>query len=136
MGRVGVKLVTDDGVDFLVDAFQNSTEVELFNFHGIGLGSTAENVTDTDIETELTTQYTADNTRDTGTQGEGASTNIYQSVGDNSVDAGVALREHGLLTSATVGSGTLWDRTVFALINLSSGDSLESTYEVTFSSGG
>ncbi len=136
LGLVGLKSVTTAGVEYLADAFQGSTEPELFNFHGIGLGSTAENITDTDVETELTTQYTNDNLRDTGTQGEGASANIYQSLGLNQVDASVALREHGLMDNATVGSGTLWDRTVYALINLSSGESLQSTYEVTLSAGG
>ena len=135
-GLASVKLVTDAGVDFIVDAFQNTTEIELFNFHGIGLGSTAEAATETALVTELTTQYNPDNTRATGTQGEGASTNIYQTVGTNTVDATVLLREHGILTQAATGGGTLLDRSLFALITLDSGDSLQSTYELTVASGG
>lgn len=135
-GLVGLKLVTNAGVDYIVDAFQNSVELEIMNFHGIGLGSTAENVGDTDIETELTTQYASDNTRATGSLAEGASSNIYRTVGTNTVDAAVALREHGVLNNAAVGSGVLLDRTVYALINLADGDSLQSTYELTVSAGG
>jgi hypothetical protein len=136
LGLVSLEVVTTAGVNFITDAFQNTTEIDLFNFHGIGLGSTAAVIGDTDIETELTTQYSTDNTRATGTQGEGASANIYQTVGTNTVDASVAITEQGVLTSATVGSGTLLDRHVFSVINLSSGDSLQSTYEFTSTAGG
>lgn len=135
-GLVGLKQVTDVGVDYIVDAFQNIVELEIMNFHGIGLGSTAEAQTETDLVTELTTQYSTDNTRATGTTVEGASSNIYRTVGTNTVDAAVALREHGVLNNATVGSGVLLDRTLYALINLASGDSLQSTYELTCTAGG
>lgn len=134
-GLVSTKLVTDDGVDYITDAFQDSVELELMRFHGIGLGSTGENVSDSDVETELTTQYTSDNTRATGSQTENG-TNVYQTVGTNPVDASVALREHGLLNNATVASGVLLDRSVYALINLVSGESLQSTYDFTSTSGG
>ncbi len=136
LGLVGINLVTDAGVEYIVDAFQNIVEVEIMNFHGIGTGSTAEAVGDTALVTELTTQYTTDNTRATGTTVEGASANIYRTVGTNPVDATVALREHGVLNQAAVGGGVLLDRTVYALITLDSGDSLQSTYELTINSGG
>lgn len=135
-GIVGRRVVTTAGVNFLVDAFQNSVEIELFNYHAIGTGSTAEAVGDTALVTELTTEYTPDNTRATGTQGEGATANIYQSVGLNTLSgAGASLREHGLMSQAATGGGTLWDRTVYALITLNDGDALQSTYEVTFTAG-
>lgn len=137
-GTVGYRVVTDVGVNAIVDAFQNTFEVENFNYHGIGTGGDlkAEGADDTALQTELTTEYSTDNTRATGTQGEGASANIYQSVGTNSVDAAVAIDEHGLFDQAATGGGTLLDRTVFAEINLTSGDSLQSTYELTVNSGG
>lgn len=135
-GVVGYRVVTDAGVAAIVDAFQNTFEVENFNFHGIGTGGTAEAAGDTALVTELTTEYQTDNTRATGTQGEGASANIYQSVGTNTVDASVAIVEHGLFSQAATGGGTLLDRTVFSVINLSNGDSLQSTYELTVNSGG
>lgn len=134
-GLAGTKVVTTVGVGYIVDAFQNSVELEDMKFHGIGTGGTAENVSDTDIETELTTEYQTNNTRATGTTAEGASTNIYQTVATNTVDATAAIVEHGVLSNATVGSGVLLDRTVFTVINLGSGDSLQSTYELTLTAG-
>lgn len=138
-GVVSRKVVTTAGVGFLVDAFQNTTELENMEFHGIGTGTTAEAAGDTALVTELTTEYNPDNTRVTGTNAEGASANIYQTVGTNELDSGTpAITEHGIFSNATVGSGVLWDRSVFAAINLdgTAGDSLQSTYEATFNSGG
>ena len=131
-----MRVVTTVGVNAIVDAFQNTFELETFNFHGIGTGATAEAIGDTALVTELTTEYSTDNTRATGVQGEGASANIYQTVGTNTVDAAVGIQEHGIFTQAATGGGTLLDRTVFATVNLANGDSLESTYELTVAAGG
>lgn len=135
-GLASLRVVTDVGVGFIVDAFQNSVELEIMKFHGIGTGNTAENAADTDIETELTTEYQTDNTRATGSLTEGATANIFRTVGTNTVDGAVAIVEHGILSSATVGSGVLLDRSVFSTINLGSGDSLQTTYDLTLSAGG
>jgi hypothetical protein len=136
LGLVGIHQVTDDGVEFIVDAFAGGATMIDMKFHGIGTGSTAEGPTESALVTELTTEYTTDNIRATGTTAEGASANIYQTVGTNPVDATVALREHGVLDQAAVAGGVLLDRTLYALINLDDGDSLESTYELTLNSGG
>lgn len=135
-GLVCLKLVTDTGVDFIIDAFQNITEIEILKFHGIGTGSTAEAQTETALVTELTTQYNPDNIRATGTTIEGGSTNIYRTVGTNLLDASVALREHGIFSQAATGGGTMLDRSLYALINLVSGESLQSTYDLTVNAGG
>ena len=135
-GLAGVRLVTDNGVDFIVDGFQNIVELELMKFHGIGTGSTAEAQTETALVTELTTEYVVDNTRATGSTIEGGSTNVYRTVGTNEVDAAASLREHGVLNQAATGGGVLLDRTLFALITLASGDKLESTYDLTLTAGG
>lgn len=134
-GVVGRKVVTTAGVNFLVDAFQNTTELENMKYHGLGTGSTAEATSDTALVTELTTEYTG-NVRATGTTAEGASANIFQTVATNTLDGtpGAALREHGVFSASS--AGTLLDRTVYAAITLSSGDSLQSTYELTCSAGG
>jgi len=135
-GLASLRLVTTAGVNYLVDALQNLVEPENFRFHGIGTGSTAEAVGDTALVTELTTQYSPDNTRATGSLTEGASANIYRTVGTNTVDAAVGIQEHGILTQAATGGGTLLDRSVFSVINLANGDSLQSTYDFTINSGG
>lgn len=134
-GIVSRHVVTDAGVDYIVDAFQNTTELEIFRFHGIGTGSTAENQTDTALVTELTTEYNPDGDRVSGSQGENG-TNVYQTVGTNTLDSGSpGLREHGIFDLIT--AGTLLDRSVFALITLdgSAGDGLQSTYDFTVTAG-
>lgn len=135
LGIVGRKLVTDTGVGYIVDAFQNSVELENMKYHGLGTGSTAEDQTDSALGTELTTEYTG-NVRATGTTTEGATANIYRTVATNTLDGtpGAALREHGVFSASS--SGVLLDRTVYAAITLSSGDSLQSTYDLTLSAGG
>jgi len=134
-GLLGVKVVTDVGVGFIVDAFQNIVELETMKYHGIGTGGTAEAAADTTLVTELTTQYTTDSTRATGTTIEGATANIFKTVATNTVDAAVAITEHGIFSDPTVASGVLLDRTLFSVINLASGDSLESTYQLTLTAG-
>jgi hypothetical protein len=124
-------LIVNAGENFLVDAWQNSVELETMKFHGIGTGATAAAEGDTALQTELTTQYNPDNTRATGSLGEGAGTNVFRTVGTNTVDATVAITEWGLFTQAATGGGTIWSRTVFSAINLSSGDSLQTTYDLT-----
>jgi hypothetical protein len=135
-GLVSLRVVTTVGVNFIVDAFQNLTELEILKYHGIGTGAVAEAVGDTALGTELTTQYNPDNTRATGTLAEGASANIFRSVGTNAVDATVAITEQGMFSQAATGGGTLLDRSVFSALNLVSGDSLQTTYDFTISAGG
>lgn len=136
LGLAGIKVVTTVGAGFIVDAFQNTVELETMKYHGVGETNTAEDASDTDLVAELTTEYTTNSTRATGTTTEGASANIYETVATNSFDAAVALVEHGIFSDAAVGSGVLLDRTVFAVVNLGSGESLESTYDFTVTAGG
>lgn len=139
LGLVSVRVVTTAGVNFLVDAFQGSVEPELFRYHGIGTGTTAAAVGDTGLQTELTTEYNPNSTRATGTLTEGASANIFRTVGTNTLDSGTpAVTEHGILTQAATGGGTLLDRHVFSAINLdgTQGDGLQTTYDLTISAGG
>lgn len=133
LGIVGRKVVTDVGVGYIVDAFQNSVELENMKYHSLGTGSTAEAAGDTALVTELTTEYTG-NVRATGTTTESAA-NAYQTVATNTLDGtpGAALREHGIHSASS--AGVLLDRTVFAAITLSSGDALTSTYTLTFTAG-
>ncbi len=136
LGLASLRVVTTAGMNYLVDALQNLTELEAFKYHGIGTGTNAEASSDTALQTELTTQYTPDGTRATGTQGEGASANIYRTVGTNTVDALAAVTEHGIFTQAATGGGTLLDRSVFAVVNLAAADSIQTPYEYTSVAGG
>lgn len=133
-GLASLRVVTDTGVGFIVDAFQNSVEMENMKFHGIGTGGAAEGAGNTALTTELTTQYSVDNTRATGTTTE-TSANIYRTVGTNTVDSAVSITEHGILSQAATGGGVLLDRTLFTAVALANGDSLQSTYDFTITSG-
>lgn len=136
-GVVSYRQVTDTGVGYIVDAFQNTTELENMKYHGIGTGAGAEGAGNTALTTESTTAYNPDNTRATGTTVEGASANIYRTVGTITPDAAVACTEHGVFSQAATGGGVMIDRHTFSVVNLNgSGDSLVVTYELTFTSGG
>lgn len=128
-GKVAYGLVTTAFVEFMVDQLQTETSVwGDFKFHDSGVGATAAAIGDTDIET------IDGESRATGTQVEGASANIYRSVGTISYTATRAIAEHGLFSIVT--GGTLMDRHVFSAINVVNGDSIEFTYELTVNSGG
>jgi len=131
-----LRVITTTGAGFLVDAWQNTVELEIQKYHGIGTGTNAEAVGDTALQTELTTQYNPDNTRATGSLTEGGSGNIFRTVGTNTVDASAAVTEHGILSQAATGGGVLIDRSVFSVVNLANGDSLQSTYDFTAATGG
>ncbi len=136
-GLASLRVVTTAGVNYLVDALQNIVEPENLKYHGIGTGAVAEAVGDTALGAELTTQYNPDSTRATGTTTEGASANIFRSVGTNTLDSGTpAVTEHGLFSASS--AGTLLDRSVFSAINLNgaNGDGLQTTYDYTLSTGG
>lgn len=127
-GIVSTKVVTDAFVEFLVDQFQTeSSEIGDINFHDSGTSSTAEDQTDTALGTKVETG------RATGTQGEGASANIYQSVGTISYTGTRAIVEHGIFTQSS--GGTLVDRSVFSAVNVENGDSIQFTYELTVPAG-
>jgi hypothetical protein len=134
-GIVSRKVITDAGAAAIVNAFRNTFEIELFNFHGLGTGGAAEAAANTALTTELTTQYSTDNVRPTGTQ-SAPSGNQYQSVATITVDANVSITEHGLFSQAAVPGGTLWDRSLFTALALNSGDSIIATYIATITSGG
>jgi hypothetical protein len=136
LGLLSTKLITDAGVTFLRDDWNNNAQdYTTFNFHGCGTGVAAEAVGDTALGTESTTALNPDSTRATGTRSVPAG-NQWRSVGTATFDASAAITEHGILSQAATGGGTLWDRSVFSAINVVSGDSIQFTYTATLSSGG
>ena len=134
-GTVGYRVITSAGVAYIVDSWQNSTEIENLKYHGCGTGTTAEASGDTALVTESTTALNPDSTRATGTQTE-TSANVLKSAGTVTFDNTAAITEHGLFSQAATGGGTLWDRTVFSAINVVSGDSIAFEYSATLSAGG
>lgn len=106
------------------------TTVQAFKYHGLGTSSTAIAETDTGCGTELTTQYNPDNTRATGSQTNNGA-NIYRTVGTNTFDASATIQEFCLMSQAATGGGTMWTRILTGGIAVSSGDSIQTTYDLT-----
>lgn len=131
-GVVSRRVVTTVGVGFLVDAFQNLVELELMKYQASGTGIVAEAVGDTALGAEATTITD----RATGSQTEGASANIYKSVATQTYTGTAAITEHGLLSVVTEGAGVLWDRSVFAALNVENLSAIEWTYQLTCNAGG
>lgn len=127
-GVLGYRVVTTAYVNLLVDELQSSQAAHsTFLYHDSGTGTTAEASGDTALVTKVETG------RATGTQTEGASANIYRSVGTISYTATRAVTEHGLFSASS--AGTLMDRTVFTAVNVVNGDSIQFTYELTATAG-
>lgn len=139
LGLASLRVVTTAGVVYLcADMASGANDINLFRYHGIGTNSTAEAVGDTALGAESTTALNPDSTRATGSQAQGTSGNhaTYTTVGTLTADASIAAVEHGIFSQAATGGGTLFDRSVFSVVNLASGDSLQSTYVWTANSGG
>lgn len=128
-GIVSYRKVTTAYVNFLAaQHVTDSTVIGDYKFHDSGVGTTAENNADTDIET------TDGESRATGTQTNPGSVNTYQSVGTIAYTTTKAITEHGLFSASS--GATLMDRSVFTAINVVNGDSIQFTYTLTLSAGG
>ena len=97
-----------------------------YKYHDSGVGGTGEDVGDTDIET------TDGESRVAGTQAEDAA-NIYETVATISYTSTKAIVEHGVMNEST--GGTLMDRSVFSVVNVVNGDSIQFTYKLTCTAG-
>jgi hypothetical protein len=126
-GTISRRVVTTAGVTALANAFLNTFEPEIFNYHATGTGTTAEAVGDTALVTET-------GTRVAGTQSS-PSAGLYRTIATVSYGSSLAITEHGIFSQLAAG-GTLWDRSVFAAINVINGDSVQYTYTLTITAGG
>ena len=115
------KKFTTVGRDFLIDAFQNITELEDMKWHDSGTGVVAESNGDTALGTP------SGEARDSGTQIEDGS-DTYRTVSTHTYAGTFAITEHGIFSASTV--GTLLDRTVFAAINVVNLDKIEFTFDL------
>lgn len=127
LGVICRRKVTTVFVNYLVDSMQDSTTypMNVFKYHDSGTGVTAES----NAQTALITP--CGEARDTGTTIEGASANIYKTVATHTYAGSFAITEHGVFSASA--AGTLLDRSVFAAINVTSGNSIEFTYQLTAS---
>lgn len=126
LGVISRRVITDAGVGYIVDAFQNLVELESMNYHGSGTGVAAEAVGNTALGTET-------GTRVAGTQTETAA-NILKTTALISYSSTLAITEHGIFSASS--AGVLLDRSVFTAINVINGDSITFAYSLTLTSGG
>jgi hypothetical protein len=126
LGVASRRVITTVGAGFIVDAFQNLTELETMNFHDSGTGTNAESAGDTGLQTP------AGPARATGTQSEPAATQ-YRTVATITYTTSQNITEHGIFSAST--SGVLLDRSVFTAIPVVNGSQIEFTYTLTVSTG-
>ena len=128
LGCIAKRVVTNAGVTYMRDDFNDAAgDINAFNFHDSGTGAVAEAVGDTALGTP------AGPARVAGTKSTPAG-NQYRTVATIAYTATLAITEHGLFSAST--AGTLWDRSVFAAINVVNGESIQFTYTLTINAGG
>ena len=129
-GLVSDRKVTDAFAGYLVDCLKSSTAgFATFKYHDCGTGVGAEDAGDV----ALGTPYGG--ARAVGSQVEGATANIYKSVGTVSFTGAATITEHGLFNASS--SGVLMDRSLLSpTIAVINGSEIEFTYELTVTAGG
>lgn len=126
LGLVSTKVVTTVGVGFIVDALQGLVSSNLLRYHASGTGVTAENAADTTLAAEV-------GTRVSGSLGEGVNAWTYRTVATITYAAPAAVTEHGVFSAAS--AGVLLDRSVFAAVNVGTGESIQFIYELVIPAG-
>jgi hypothetical protein len=131
LGLQSVKCVTAVFAKQLADAFcgagSAATGLTLFNFHGMGAGSTAESTGDTGLVAEMGVKIA-------GSQTHGSSSIIYETVKTLAATTAFGCREYGIFNTLT--GGLLLDRSVVTNIPLNTGDEVVWTYDLTNTTGG
>lgn len=117
-------VVVTVGKNFLANWLTGATQADYFmRYLALGTGTNAASASDTALQTELSTRVAGALTN---------STNVWQNqvTFGAGVDTG-AITEAGIFSAPSV--GTMFARQVFAVVNKASGDSLQLTWQVTFS---
>jgi len=128
-GIVSRQKITDVFVANLVTHLQTTGGEAIFKWHGSGVTTGAESTGDTQLGAGSTAYG-----RDEGTSSGTA--NVYTSIATHTYDAAAVVREHGIFNSSGLGAGVLMDRSLFAAVSCSSGDSIQFTYQLTCNAGG
>lgn len=128
LGLLSHLVVTNAGVDLMAtDFFDGSVDITTVDFHDAGTGNTAENVTDTAMQTAW------GGARVSGTPTHPAA-GQYRSVATITFTGSFAIVEHGIFSASS--GATLWDRSVFSAINVVNTDAIQFTYTLTITAGG
>lgn len=122
--RIIENVVVTVGKNYLALWLTQATQSDYYmRYLALGTGTTAASASDTALETELATRVA-------GTLS--SSTNVWQNQATfgPGVDTG-AITEAGIFTASS--AGTMFARQVFPVVNKGAGDSLQLTWQVTFS---
>lgn len=116
-------LITQVGFDFIANAIgKSSSRPDVMSYIAVGTGTTAADVADTTLETEIA--------RAAATYAHVTGEMTFEFQADFGAGVGTgAITEAGVLNAAS--SGILFDRVVFAAINKLAGDSLTQKFEFT-----
>lgn len=117
-------VVVTVGKNYLALWLTQGTQSDFFmRYLALGTGVTAASASDTALQTELATRVAGALT---------SSTNVWQNQATfgPGVDTG-AITEAGIFSASA--AGTLFARQVFPVVNKGAGDSLQLTWQVTFS---
>ena len=117
-------VVVTVGKNYLATWLTAASQSDYFmRYIGLGTGTNAANASDTTLQTELSTRVAGTLT---------PSSNVWQNVATfgPGVNTG-AITESGIFSA--VSSGTMFARQTFAVINKGSGDSLQVTWQITYS---
>ena len=108
----------------LVDAMQaESGALDGYKYHHTGTGTNAPTASDTALQTAV-------GIRTAGSQSEGATVYTYRSSASISYANSANITEWGLFDAAT--SGNLIDRATFTAVAVSSGQTVQWTYDLVF----
>ena len=117
-------VVVTVGKNFLATWLTAASQAGYFmQYIGLGTGTNAANASDTALQTELTSRVAGTLT---------PTSNVWQNVASfgPGVDTG-AITESGIFSASS--AGTMFARQTFAVINKGAGDTLQVTWQVTFS---
>lgn len=139
-GLISLRVITNTGANYVVDAFQGLVGLSSFRYHGIGSGSNPESVNDTALVTEAATLYSTANTRPTGTLQEGVATNIFRTISFINVTDNITITEMGIFSQASTNSGSpvggyLLDRALVSTITAFAAFTIQSDYRLTVATG-
>ena len=129
LGLLSTKYITDAYAKYYIKCLLGTeTGIADFKYHDSGTGDTEADETDTTLETP------AGIARVAGTQVEGASAIVYQSVATITYDGVYSITEWGIFNALV--ADTLMDRAVFTAVSVTNGFKFRFTYNHSALSGG
>ena len=128
--RYAPNTLVTDGAKHLVNFWGSTVATDVVRWHGMGNSTNAATTAETALVEDMVAETTPANQRAVGTSTSGAAANIMRTVGTLTVWKSCNAGEWGLFVSSGTAS-TMWSRVAYTAIGLSSGDSVQFTYDLT-----